>query len=39
MDFWYGVALTLLLETVALIIASEWIRNMMRIHDNRRAEK
>ena len=29
MDFWYGVALTLLLETVALIIAAERIRRKM----------
>ena len=26
MDFWYGVALTLLLETVALIVAAERLR-------------
>ena len=26
MDFWYGVALTLLLETVALIYATDRIR-------------
>ncbi len=29
MDFWYGVALTLLLETVALIVAAERIRRKM----------
>lgn len=26
MEFWCGVALTLLLETVALIYATEWLR-------------
>jgi hypothetical protein len=29
MDFWYGVALTLLLETVALIVAAERMRRKM----------
>lgn len=29
MDFWYGVAFTLLLETVALIVAAERIRRKM----------
>jgi hypothetical protein len=29
MDFWYGVALTLLLETVALIVAAERLRRKM----------
>ena len=31
MDFWYGVALTLLLETVALIVAANHLRR--KIHE------
>lgn len=29
MEFWYGVALTLLLESVALILGREWLRRKL----------
>lgn len=32
MQFWYGVALTLLVESVALIWAKEWLRK--KVGDN-----
>lgn len=30
MEFWYGVVFTLLIETVALIVATEWLRKKVR---------
>ena len=30
MEFWMGVAMTLLVESVALIVAKEWLRKKIR---------
>ena len=30
MEFWCGVAITLLVETVVLIFATEWLRKEIR---------
>lgn len=39
MEFWYGVACTLLAESVGLILASEWIHQKIRQEQEKIWEK